>query len=242
MAIKSSRFFEIDLLRGLAIIGMVTYHFLFDLSYFYNLPIGIDRGILFYLAKIVAIIFLLLVGMSLVFSYNFYKNPKLFIYINLKRSATILCFAMLITVVTYIVFPDSYIIFGILHLISISILISLPLLFTKNSIPIVISFFIILIGTALSTSLHSTNYLFIPFGVTPSFFSSFDYYPLFPWLGIIFVGLYVGRLYYPWRIKQKNVQIPQFFKSLSVNSLFIYLIHQPVILLILLIIKTILKQ
>lgn len=242
MATESTRFSEIDLLRGLAIIGMVIYHFLFDLSFFYNFPITVDRGFFYYLARAVAVIFLLLVGMSLVFSFKNSNNSKTFISTHLKRSFFILFFALLVSASTYLIFPNSYIVFGILHLIGISIILTLPLLFTNSLLPTITTFFLVVICTFFIKSLHSTNYFLIPFGITPFNYSSFDYFPIFPWLEIVIMGIFIGKLYYPWRIHQNNIKIPGFFTTLSVRSLFIYLIHQPVILLALLIIKTIFRM
>ncbi len=61
---SSKRFFEIDMLRGLAIVLMIFGHILWDLDYFGVAPINNDAYSL--LQKIVPPLFFLLVGVSLV--------------------------------------------------------------------------------------------------------------------------------------------------------------------------------
>ena len=107
------RFWEVDSLRGLAIIGMVVYHFLWDLNFF-----GYSVGVSSILQKIVAGTFILLVGVSLTLSYS--RKPKKWDY-YVKRGLMIFAWGVVITVVTKLVLGQSYVRFGILHLIGLSV-------------------------------------------------------------------------------------------------------------------------
>ncbi len=66
----TNRFWEIDFLRGIAIIMMVSYHFTFDLNFFGIDSINIYSGFLWIFPRIVASMFIFLVGLSLYLSYT----------------------------------------------------------------------------------------------------------------------------------------------------------------------------
>ena len=63
-----SRYGEIDLVRGIAILMMVLFHTLFDLSFFRIFPVDISFGFWRYFAFATASLFLLIVGISLTIS------------------------------------------------------------------------------------------------------------------------------------------------------------------------------
>ncbi len=68
--VNHGRFWEIDNLRGLAIIMMVTYHFIFDLTFFGIFPFNIYSGFLWFFARITAVTFIFVMGLSLTLSYS----------------------------------------------------------------------------------------------------------------------------------------------------------------------------
>lgn len=123
------RFWEIDLLRGIAVVLMVAFHATFDLNYFYNLPIDVYSGFWLFLARLTASIFIFLVGVCLTISYRRAREKKTeseLLLKYLKRGGTILFFGMLITFFTAIFFQEGTIWFGILHFIGISIILAYP--------------------------------------------------------------------------------------------------------------------
>ncbi len=105
------RFWQIDIARGVAIIGMVLYHFLVDLEMIYGIPIGVYKMPVVLLARIVAITFIFLMGMSASIRFEKSGDNRWFV----KRAINIGFWAGVISVVTYIIFPENYIYFGILH-------------------------------------------------------------------------------------------------------------------------------
>jgi len=128
---RTGRLWEVDFLRGLAIIMMVIFHLAYDLDFFRIYEIDLSGGFWFYLARFTASLFLLLVGISLTLSHSRAKlagQRNQYPFRLLKRSLWIMSLAMGITLVTYIVIGRGFIVFGILHLISISILLAYPLL------------------------------------------------------------------------------------------------------------------
>ncbi|KAB2950941.1 DUF1624 domain-containing protein [Heliorestis acidaminivorans] len=213
------RIWEIDLLRGIAIILMVLFHLLYNLKEFYGFNIDYQSGIIFFIGKASALLFIILTGISCSFSKN-----------NFQRGLKILFYAFLITFVTYLFDSERFITFGILHFLAISIFLYI---FVKNldifSL-FIIGSLVILIGYMVGQVSISHNY-FLMFGLTSSSYMSFDYYPLLPYFGVFLYGVALKKILYPsyesvlpivWNIKPLGY--------LGRKSLYIYLIHQPILL------------
>lgn len=226
----SKRVVEIDLLRGIAIIMMIIYHFLFDLNFFFNAKIPLTTRVFGIFQKATASLFLLLVGISLYLS-NIKSNAPLKKY--LKRASKIFLFGMIITVVTFFIVPKYYVIFGVLHLISVSILLSYP--FRKfGKLNLVFALIFIFLGMIIPKINFSSNSLLVLGFHTRDFFS-LDYFPIFPWFGVVLLGIYLGNLLYKKEMAttknltpQKNLLL-KFLATLGRNALGIYLLHQVVL-------------
>ncbi len=233
------RFWELDAVRGLAIVGMVIYHLLFDLVYFSRwLDWEVTSGGWRVAARLISSTFLILVGISLWLSYQRLVSLKVSnsdqLKHFLKRSFFILGWAALITVVTALLLPGETIIFGILHLIGVSIMISFPFLKFKKSLwPVILV--VIALGWWLRQQTWPFPYL-VTLGFTYSGFRSLDYFPLFPWLGLVLTGIELGKTGYMDGRRQfllprwEKVGIIKKLAWLGQYSLASYLIHQPVLL------------
>ena len=224
------RFWEIDFARGIGIVMMIVSNFVTDLQYFENYN---SHAIFWHVfAVITATIFIFLVGVSLTVSYSRSNALSKF----LKRGAYIFGLGMILTLVTWIFIPQDYIRFGILHLIGISIILAYPFLKLKNNYLILLTAFIsVLLGYFIKTMTASSN-LLLWTGLTTNGFSSVDYFPLFPWFGLILVGLVAGRLFYPSGIRHFKIPEIKFSKPIcwmGRHSLAIYFIHQPILLFLL---------
>jgi uncharacterized membrane protein len=212
------RFPELDALRGIAVFMMVLYHLLFDLAYFYGWDIPVYEGFWKIFARVAAMLFLLLVGICFVISWERGgKYPK-----YLRRSLIIFSGGMIISLITYFIAKESYVRFGILHLIGISALLQ-PLFapFKKWNA---------LLGAALLL----TFYTFTP-SLPPT--PSLDYFPLLPWFPIILIGMGGGFLLYAPRKhlleRFDAFRIPKILLWSGRYSLWIYFVHQPVLLMLL---------
>jgi uncharacterized membrane protein len=64
-----SRFPEIDVTRGIAILMMILFHTVFDLNFFMIVPVNVATGFWRWFAMATASLFLLVVGISLVVSH-----------------------------------------------------------------------------------------------------------------------------------------------------------------------------
>ena len=232
-----ARLWEVDLLRGMAIVLMVVFHLAFDLDYFRIYEVDMSGGFWFYLARLTASLFLLLVGISLTLSHSRARlagELSQYPFRLLKRSLWIMSLALAITLVTYILIGRGFIVFGILHLISISILLAYPLL-PLGRMNIVLGLAVILLGLYIQ-QLDVDSLWLIWVGLAPRDFVSLDYTPLFPWFGMVLIGVAVGGLLYQdleRRFPLPDISARPLVRGLTFlgrNSLAIYIIHQPLLL------------
>jgi len=238
------RFWEIDLIRGLAVVMMVLFHLVYDLSFFGIYSFDIYSGFWFYFARITASIFILLVGVSLVlFASRYVDQGRGELRIKLfERGTKIFSLGLGITAVTYILIGKGFIIFGILHLIGLSIILAYPFLNFKR--------FNIIIGVAIiAMGLYLQNFAFgfpwlLWLGLTPIGFYTVDYFPLLPWFGLILIGIYLGNAFYGGY--KRKMELPDLSSSAFLRpiillgrcSLAIYIVHQPLIILALYLLGT----
>lgn len=228
------RFWEIDLLRGIAIVSMISFHILFDLKYLGLLAFG-DRLFWWLAPRLIAVTFIFLVGVSLSLSYSrMRKKPgkevagKYFL-----RGLKIFSWGLVITAVTWFLVPQGFIFFGILHFIGLAVILAYPFLrWPKYNF--ILGLAAIFVGWLVSLYLFPFPYLVWLGFVYPGAYS-LDYFPLFPWLGLILLGIYYGNLLYPrgkrsFALKNLKNPVADFLGLLGRNSLLIYLVHQPIIL------------
>lgn len=237
----SGRFWELDFLRGIAIILMIVFHLLYDFDYFGGYNFNLHSGVLLYLGRSAAIIFILLVGISLTLSISRtkkYTNPGQNLYSKyIKRGLRIFGWGLLLTFVTWIFISEGVIVFGILHFIGISIILAYPFLRFK-SINLLLGISFIFLGSYLQTFNVDFPWL-LWLGFVPENFYTFDYFPLFPWFGVVLIGIFAGNMLYPEYTRKFNLADLSRFSPVNIfclmgrYSLFIYLIHQPFLIMVL---------
>ena len=231
------RFWEVDFLRGFAVVLMIIFHFLYDLNYFDIYKINLSSGpILAYLCSIGSI-FLLLVGVSLTLSYSRIEKILLKKEIHLKfikRGLKIFSLGLFITLVSWLYLGEGFIIFGVLHCIGISIILAIPFL-KYRYMNLLIGIILISIGIILKNFTFDFNYLLF-LGFVPNQFYTVDYFPLLPWFGVVLVGIFLGNFLYVNNKRQfRLINLDKFrfvrlFGFLGRHSLIIYFVHQPVML------------
>lgn len=216
-----TRYGEIDVLRAAAIVLMVFFHLVYDLQVFAGVNIDYNSPFWFWVGKASALLFILISGLANGFS----RSP-------VRRGLKVLGWGMVITLFTYLAMPEDYVRFGILHFLGVTMV--LYPLFSKLSSGFL--WVLAVCSAALGFWLHEkvwTTYLFIPFGLKYPGFTTIDYYPLFPYIAVTFLGILIYRHIYAPSLEGP---FPGFqlhsglVKWLSRNSLGIYLIHQPLIL------------
>ncbi len=230
------RFLEIDALRGLAVIIMVVYHFLFDYTFFISSVVDLSQGFWFFLGRAAAVIFIALVGVSL--TLHAHRKNSATIRANewkilVRRGITILCLGLLISLATFILFPAYAVWFGALHLIGFSLVASAPFVHRRRA-SLLVGSLIAFLGVLFSTVFSST----LPFWpiLLPVSFQTFDYFPLFPWFGIFLLGIAAGHYFYPHGVPLASLgwksgnAIVRVLAWLGRKSLVIYFVHQPILL------------
>ena len=230
-----SRIDFVDYTRSFAIIAMIIYHFAYDLGQFGFVDINIIiNGSWKLFATLIGTSFLFISGFSFwIMIFNGFNLKKF-----LKRLSILIFSSLAITLVTYLYLGDSFIFFGILHLLASCTVLGL-LLFKFH--------FIILFFVAICTFI-------IPLVVESDFFQpkylswtglygkstgSADFYPLLPWSSSFILGLAISKFI----IKKQNTDSKKMFlqkeKKFFIsrcliwsgkNSLLIYLIHQPILI------------
>jgi len=226
------RFWEIDFLRGIAIIMMVIYHLLYNLDYFAQYPIQVYTGFWMYFARITANTFIFLVGVSLSISFSRKGTHSFLKYF--KRGIIIFSWGLIITLVTWFFLREGYVIFGILHLIGISIILAYPFL-KMRFWNLVLGLLCILAGIYLKGVVVNFSWL-LWLGLRPPHFYTVDYFPLLPWFGVVLLGIFFGNLLYPnyvrkFYLKDFSSFLPiKLLCFLGQHSLLIYLLHQPLII------------
>ena len=236
-AARPPRIWEIDFLRGVAIILVIGYHLLYDIGDYVGIQrfLGWSTDLSTVAWKIAqhffAGLFVLLSGASSTLTRN-----------NIRRGLRLLAVALAVTLVTYLIAvwfhlfdPSDAIIFGILHCLAVSMLLY-GAVFKNVSAAANALCGAIVIGLAallpiLKEGLPIRSDWLIPLGLPSPSFSSLDYFPLVPWFGVFLIGAALGKTVYaskrsllPWRLPQTFVNFA------GRHSLLIYIVHQPLIM------------
>ncbi|HWZ64222.1 MAG TPA: heparan-alpha-glucosaminide N-acetyltransferase [Steroidobacteraceae bacterium] len=235
------RFAGVDLLRGLAIAMMVSYHLCYDLAYLRLVPWTPDDMLteLGWIGwrDLIVISFLTLVGFSRALSTVFKPSASDF----WKRWAQIAGAAALVSLASRGFAGERWIYFGILHFIAVAVLLCRLILFRVRSAPWI---------AALGVAAIVAGLLFASAALDPPPFNVLgfvahkprtdDYVPLFPWIGVVLIGLAAGLL---WKAHDFEPIAPlsrlraaapaPLRKGLARAgrwSLTIYLVHQPILI------------
>ncbi len=228
----SGRIVAIDVVRGIAILGVVLFHLVWDLDLAGAIPQGLASSPAWLLfGRLLAGTFMILVGVSLALAHN--KEIRWHAF--LKRICVVAVAALIITLTTIWTFPQAYIYFGILHAIVVGSLIGI--LFIR--LPIMA---ILICGMAVwtlpyffSAELFNSRWLaWIGFAEQPP--RSNDFVPVFPWVGLVLVGLAAARAAISFSIVE-SLRTPMPHGTVlrgmvwcGRHSLIIYLVHQPLLL------------
>lgn len=244
----AKRIYLLDELRGFAIICMVIHHTFYDIGFVLGYEWGYNIfNFLCLFQPVFWAIFIVTSGICSRLSRN-----------TIKRGGIVLAAGLIVSFVTAVIMPlmgieGAEIYFGILSCLGCCMIISgllSPLIKKMNAklgmLAMLILFFAvynissgkIFFGLiSLPDILYSTNYL-APLGFYTKGFFSADYFPLIPWLFMFLFGAFLGKYavngalpksFYKSRI--------QFLQKIGKSSLWIYLLHQPVLYVIMYIIS-----
>lgn len=226
-AAKSARLWEIDALRGAAVLAMFAFHFAWDWAYFAGSSLGPNSV---YFSGAIALTFTTLLGVSIALDRERVRAAGgSLLRRTLYRGALLGGSAALVTLVTWLAMPDAFVYFGILHMLALSTLLvglTAPLGAVANA--------------AIGLGILALGWSGLLAGPAPTIALSFvgwwaprtsiDWYPLVPWAGFAFLGLAAGRVLYPggrrrWALPDWSRPTAP-LRFLGRHALPIYLIHQ----------------
>ena len=232
-----------DEVRGFAVLCMIFYHAFYILGTTFGYGWATELFYFFMpVQPLFAGLFIFICGVSCSLSKS-----------NLKRGLKILAVAGVVTLFTAVVMPlfgfvECEIYFGILHLLSVCVLLCAALEKTLGRISPFVGILVCavmypfmsgissgvlgygeLISVRLPDALYQTDWL-VPFGIYSSDFFSADYFPIFPSVFIFFAGVFAGmqwkRSGFPeWAYPQRS----KFFGFLGRKALWIYIAHMPLV-------------
>lgn len=207
---------------------MVAYHLCFDLSFFGVLKADFNHDLWWLVARgVIVSSFLFLAGISLTLARLRAGHAGQFLRRELKIG---LC-ALAVSAGSYFMFPQSFIFFGILHFIFVASLIGEGLLrrsFHAMAFAILGAVSIAL-GVLADWPLFDTAPLqWIGF-VTHKPVTE-DYVPLFPWLGVVFLGIACSTWLQFGSPALGGRGLSPVLRWMGRHSLAIYMLHQPLLL------------
>ena len=224
----------VDAVRGTAIALMIAYHFCFDLVYFGVLSIDFNHSLFWLgLRSLIVSLFLGVMGMSLMLAARHGLRWRPY----LRRLALLLASAGLVSLGSYLLFPASMIFFGVLHFIVVASVLALPLV-RFYWINLVAGASLIAFGL-----IYQHDYFNQPWlqwvGLMTYKPVTEDYVPLLPWFGVVLIGVFSGKAIYgrgpiPAFARWRPARPPgEILNWAGRHSLMIYLLHQPVLLVLL---------
>ena len=241
--LAKDRAWELDFLRGIALIMMLFMHTSWDFRYEFGVDIFSYLEADWFWSFVHPVIVVLFVGVSGICS-TFSRS-------NVKRGLKILTATLVLNIGTLIIYKVTgipcLIIFNVLSVLTCGIFLYALIAFIEkktnanpnvaNVIMGLIGLYIVIVGCNIHYMDNASDSLFfLPVGFdiagTPPMA---DYMPLFPWLGVFLLGCVIGRTCY----KDKKTLFAGKGKVMSAvarpvefigrHSLIIYLAHQPVI-------------
>lgn len=221
----------LDIARTGALIAMGLFHFVFDLEMFgYVVPGTSTSGIWRALAMATAGSFLFLAGVGLWLAHGEGIRWRAFG----RRFAMIAAAAGLVSVGTYVAFPDAFVFFGILHSIALCSLLGLVALRLPVVVTLALALAIFFAPDFLRSDAFNAPYWWWT-GLQTLPLRTVDYEPIFPWFAPFLVGLAASKLASHTGLwvrlsKQTPTRAARLAGLPGRHSLVIYLVHQPILI------------
>jgi uncharacterized membrane protein len=237
------RAWELDFLRGIALLMMLFMHMSWDVRYEFrtNFFSYLETGWFWsFVHPVIVVLFVSVSGICCTLSRN-----------NVKRGLKLLGASLLLTLVTFLITRfagiECLIIFNVLAVLTCGVFLYALISFIEkktkansNAVNVImglIGLYIVICGCNIHYMDYSTDSLFflpVGFEIAGAPWMA-DYMPLFPWLGVFLIGCVIGRICY----KDKKTLFAGKCKVMTAiarpvefigrHSLIIYLVHQPVV-------------
>ena len=223
-----SRIWELDALRGICILCVVVFHFVYDITDLYRLVDWSLPEAFIFVQQWGGVVFLLISGICVTLGSR-----------SVQRGIVVFTCGLLCNAVTlgmyHLNLADKAILiyFGVLHCLGICMILW-PVFKKLHPISLIsLSAALVAIGFVLMDMRGSSIWL-VPMGLVPYGFSSSDYFPLLPHVGFFLFGAALGKLAYHEKqslLPKMNANNPilKFLQLCGKHSLWIYLLHQPIL-------------
>ncbi len=223
------RIWELDVFRGICILGVIAVHFVYDMVELYGLVKWDYPAIFTFIRDWGGVLFLLLSGTCVTLGSR-----------SVRRGLIVFGCGLVITAVTAGMYllklqgKSIIIYFGVLHCLGICMLLW-PLL---RKFPwwalLLLGGILTVLGFWLRTQPAVDHCYFMILGLPWHGFASADYFPLLPYWGFFLLGAALGKTVY--RRKESifpkvntNHILIRFFSFCGRQSLWLYLLHQPIL-------------
>ncbi len=231
---------------------MVFFHMFFDLAFIFDFDLGYELYEFFLPAQpFFAGAFIAICGICCRLSRS-----------NFRRAGIIAAAAVAVTAATLVLSRLNIvdpIYFGILHLLAVSVFLFALLRPLMDKIHPIIGIAVCAVLAALLWNIengeigigplslsfdnNTPELLALPFGIGSTHFYASDYFPLLPWIFIFFAGTFLGQYF-------ASPRLPKFFfkghlpplSAIGRHSLLIYILHQPIIYGLLMLINYIVER
>ena len=224
------RVWELDAFRGLCVLGMVIVHFVYDLIDLYALVDWEYPEWFLFVMKWGGLLFILISGICATLGRR-----------SVRRGVIVVLCGLVCTAVTYGMYrfgmagQGLIIYFGVLHCLGTCMILWWLFKRLPTWLLAVLGIAMAVAGLYLQTRTFDTGLWLMPLGFMPDGFASSDYFPLLPNLGYFLLGGVLGRTLYR---KQEtllpkvneNNPVLRFLRLCGRHSLWIYLLHQPILI------------
>ena len=224
----NKRIWELDAFRGICILGMVVIHFLYNMTAFYGIFDWSYPAWFTFIKEWGGVLFLALSGICATLGSRSVRRGLIVFGCGLVVSAA--------TVGMYLLhFANRGIIiyFGVLQCLGLCMILW-PVFKKLRPMVLLLLAVTFIAGGFLFQGMVSECKWLMPLGIVWSDFVTADYFPLLPNFGYFLAGAVLGRLIY----SKKETLLPnvnadsgilKFLQACGRHSLWIYLLHQPVI-------------
>lgn len=234
----STRYPRLDALRGLAIVWMAGFHFAFDLNHLGWITQNFHQDPRWTLQRTAIVsLFLLCAGLGQALAVQLGQSTARF----WRRWAQVAACAVLVTAGSWLMFPRSFITFGVLHGMAVMLLLlrfvgprlSLSACWALGLaallLPLFWPTFSPLFGQHPLLDSRALNWI----GLVSIKPITEDYVPVLPWLGVMLWGFALGRWLLASRPHWLAGDLPKVLRPLALLgrwSLSFYMLHQPVLI------------
>lgn len=239
---KKERYYLLDALRGLTLCSMILYHGMYDFVEIYGVSVN-------WFFKLPGYIWQQSICWTFIFLSGFcWKLGRQ----AFRRGMLVFASGLLVSIVTSICMPSQRILFGILTFMGSAMLFLIPVEKYLGRIPMNVGFLVSALCFFLCRNINTgfLGFESLMLGKVPEFlyqgklmtflgfpesgFYSSDYFSFFPWIFLFLCGYYFHGIFFSstWarfilRVRCKPLE------WMGRNSLWIYLLHQPFLMIVL---------